>query len=43
MHAVHAHTDATFLELEREVRKAVKARATQKIVLFGDDGKADLR
>lgn len=43
MDAVHAHTDATFLELEREIRKAVKARATQKIVLFGDDGKADLR
>ncbi|MFZ2755513.1 MAG: ketose-bisphosphate aldolase [Atopobiaceae bacterium] len=43
MDAVHAHADATFLELEREIRASVKKRAEEKIVLFGDDGKADLR
>ena len=29
------------LALEREVRSAVKRRAAEKIVLFGDDGKAE--
>jgi len=41
MDAVRANTDASFLELERAVRKAVKQRASEKILLFGADGKAD--
>ena len=43
MDAVRENTDASFLELERAVRKAVKQRAAEKIVLFGADGKADDR
>lgn len=39
MTAVKANVDAPFLELEREVRKAVKARAEYKINLFGTAGK----
>lgn len=41
MDAVRANADASFLELERAVRKAVKQRASEKILLFGADGKAD--
>ena len=41
MDAIRAHTGGTFLELERVVRAAVKQRATEKIILFGADGKAD--
>ena len=41
MDAVRAHADEPFLALEREVRSAVKRRAAEKIVLFGDDGKAE--
>ena len=41
MDAIREHTDATFLELERFVRAAVKQRAAEKIVLFGADGKAN--
>ena len=41
MDAVRAHADEPFLSLEREVRSAVKRRAAEKIVLFGDDGKAE--
>ena len=41
MDAVRANTDASFLELERAVRRAVKQRAAEKIILFGADGKAD--
>lgn len=40
MNAIQANTDATFLELERSVRQAVKQRALEKIVLFGTDGKS---
>ena len=43
MDAVRENKDASFLELERAVRKAVKQRAAEKIVLFGADGKADDR
>jgi ketose-bisphosphate aldolase len=41
MTAVAANVDKPFLELERAVRAAVKQRAIEKIVLFGDDGKAE--
>ncbi|QWT18084.1 ketose-bisphosphate aldolase [Collinsella sp. zg1085] len=41
--AIKAHADASFLELERAVRAAVKARAMHKIQLFGDADKAHLR
>lgn len=41
MDAVRAHVDEPFLALEREVRAAVKQRAKEKILLFGDDGKAE--
>ena len=41
MDAVRENTDASFLELERAVRQSVKKRAMEKILLFGDDGKAD--
>ena len=41
MTAVAANVDKPFLELERAVRAAVKQRALEKIVLFGDDGKAE--
>ena len=40
MDAVRAHTGSSFLELERAVRAAVKQRASEKIILFGTDGKA---
>ncbi|WP_207871885.1 hypothetical protein DOK78_002579 [Enterococcus sp. DIV2402] len=42
MDAVREHTDSSFLELERAVRKAVKQRAIEKIKLFGTDNKAHL-
>lgn len=42
MDAVREHTDSSFLELERAVRKAVKQRAIEKIRLFGTDNKAHL-
>ena len=41
MDAIREHTDVSFLELERFVRAAVKQRASEKIVLFGADGKAN--
>lgn len=41
MDAVRANASASFLELERAVRAAVKQRAAEKIVLFGSDGKAE--
>ncbi len=41
MTAIGANTDKPFLEVERAVRLAVKQRALEKIVLFGDDGKAE--
>ncbi|EAY5509535.1 ketose-bisphosphate aldolase [Salmonella enterica subsp. enterica serovar Anecho] len=41
MVAVKENQDQPFLHLEREVRKAVKARALEKIKLFGSDGKAE--
>ena len=40
MAAVNANCDKSFLELERAVRAAVKQRASEKIILFGADGKA---
>ncbi|HUM83031.1 MAG TPA: ketose-bisphosphate aldolase [Lachnospiraceae bacterium] len=40
MNAIKENTDKSFLELERIVRDAVKARALYKIRLFGDEGKA---
>ena len=43
MDAIRKNTDASFLELERAVRQAVKDRAKYKIELFGDADKADLR
>jgi len=43
MGAIKKNTDASFLELERAVRQAVKDRAKYKIELFGDADKADLR
>ncbi|MGG5372366.1 class II fructose-bisphosphate aldolase [Enterococcus sp. AZ196] len=39
MDAVREKQDNSFLELERAVRQAVKQRATEKIMLFGTDGK----
>lgn len=39
MDAVSEKQDSSFLELERAVRQAVKQRATEKILLFGTDGK----
>ncbi|MDU5336492.1 ketose-bisphosphate aldolase [Enterococcus sp.] len=39
MDAVRETQDSSFLELERAVRQAVKQRATEKILLFGTDGK----
>lgn len=41
MDAIREHTDVSFLELERFVRAAVKQRASEKILLFGADGKAN--
>lgn len=41
MEAINIHKDKPFLELEREVRKAIKERAKSKIILFGDNGRAD--
>ena len=41
--AINQSTDKPFLELERNVRAAVKDRALYKIELFGDAGKASLR
>lgn len=41
MDAVRGNADASFLELERAVRAAVKRRAAEKIVLFGADGRAN--
>ena len=41
MVAVKENHDQPVLHLEREVRKAVKARALEKIKLFGSDGKAE--
>lgn len=43
MDAIKAHPDVSFLELEQFVRQAIKQRAVEKILLFGDDGKADYR
>lgn len=39
MDAVRETQNSSFLELERAVRQAVKQRATEKILLFGTDGK----
>lgn len=39
MEAVRSNADSSFLELERTVRSAVKQRASEKILLFGADGK----
>jgi aspartate/glutamate racemase len=41
MAAVQENQNQPFLHVEREVRKAVKARALEKIKLFGSDGKAE--
>lgn len=41
MDAIRDNTDASFLELERAVRQAVKQRASEKITLFGAAGKAE--
>ncbi|AEB07592.1 fructose-bisphosphate aldolase [Coriobacterium glomerans PW2] len=41
MEAVRAHVDESFLSLERCVRDAVRDRAASKIILFGDEGKAE--
>ncbi|MGV8776697.1 class II fructose-bisphosphate aldolase, partial [Pseudomonas aeruginosa] len=41
MVAVKETQDQPFLHLDREVRKAVKERALEKIKLFGSDGKAE--
>ena len=41
MDAVRANSNASFLELERAVRAAVKQRASEKIIPFGSNGKAD--
>lgn len=40
MDAIGKNVDASFLELERKVRAAVKNRAIEKITLFGADGKS---
>lgn len=42
MDAVRETKDSSFLELERAVRQAVKQRATEKIMLFGTDGKMNM-
>lgn len=41
MDAIKEHTSDSFLELEQHVRRAVKQRAKEKILLFGDNDKAD--
>jgi len=41
MEAVKKNVDTPFLNLEREVRNAVKGRALEKINLFGTAGKAE--
>lgn len=41
MAAVNEKKEESFLELERAVRRAVKQRASEKIKLFGTDGKAE--
>ncbi len=41
MAAVNENCGQPFLHLEREVRKAVKERALEKIRLFGSDGRAE--
>lgn len=41
MEAVNKYSDRSFLEMQREVRKAIKERAMEKIILFGDQGRAD--
>ena len=41
MAAVQENQNQPFLHVEREVRNAVKARALEKIKLFGSDGKAE--
>lgn len=41
MSAVQENQNQPFLHVEREVRKAVKQRALEKIKLFGSDGKAE--
>lgn len=41
MAAINENIDKPFLEVERAVRAAVKKRAMEKIILFGDDGKAE--
>jgi ketose-bisphosphate aldolase len=41
MKAVVANQNEPFLQLEREVRQAIKQRALEKIKLFGTDGKAE--
>ncbi|KAE9789236.1 ketose-bisphosphate aldolase, partial [Escherichia coli] len=41
MAAVQENQNQPFLHVEREVRKAVKERALEKIKLFGSDGKAE--
>lgn len=41
MEAIKGNADDSFLELERKVRSAVKARALEKIKLFGTEGKAE--
>ncbi|WP_409308034.1 ketose-bisphosphate aldolase [Pectobacterium sp. B1J-3] len=41
MDAVKENAQQPFLHLEREVRKAIKERALEKIRLFGSDGKAE--
>ncbi|QEA52580.1 class II fructose-bisphosphate aldolase [Loigolactobacillus coryniformis] len=40
MDAIRENVDKPFLEVEQYVRKAVKQRAIEKILLLGDDGKA---
>ncbi|WP_270216003.1 class II fructose-bisphosphate aldolase [Enterococcus lactis] len=42
MDAVREKQNSSFLELERTVRQAVKQRATEKIMLFGTDGKMNM-
>ncbi|RGW61675.1 MULTISPECIES: class II fructose-bisphosphate aldolase [Enterococcus] len=42
MDAVREKQNSSFLELERAVRQAVKQRATEKIMLFGTDGKMNM-
>lgn len=40
MDAIRENVDKPFLEVEQYVRKAVKQRAIEKILLLGDEGKA---